>query len=56
MRISGTDRENIRLLEARVESLEHRLEEVLAALEEARNQTSTQFEILRNKELLQEIT
>ena len=29
MRISGTDRENIRLLEARVESLEHRLEEVL---------------------------
>ena len=56
MRISGTDRENIRLLEARVESLEHRLEEVLAALEEARNQTSTQFELLRNKELLQEIT
>ena len=33
-----------------------RLEEVLATLEEARNQTSTQFEILRNNELLQEIT
>ncbi len=56
MRVTGTDKEKIRLLTARVDSLEQRLEEVLATLEEARNQTSTQFEILRNNELLQEIT
>lgn len=56
MRITGSNKENIRLLEARVETLEKRLEAVLATLEEARTQTSTQFELLRNKELLQEIT